>query len=84
MRIQRDKGSGPPLENHKLYGFLKDNTIGPPPRVKVGSPLENVGPPNLMVFFEINHWSSVNLVVDLEPHTDENPRSAVHAVCYSD
>ena len=35
----------------------------PPPLEKVGTPLENVGPPlepwKTIVFFEINHWTSV-------------------------
>ena len=54
------RGSGPPLENHKLYIFYREKAIGPPPLEKVGSPppLENVGPPQepckLIVLYEIN------------------------------
>ena len=60
-----DRGSGPPLENHKLYGFIKGisnwtplEKVGPPP-----PPLKNVGPPlepcKMIDFFEIDHLTSV-------------------------
>ena len=39
-----DRGSGPPLENHKLYGFLLGISNWTPLE-KVGPPLENDGPP---------------------------------------
>ena len=32
-----ERGSGPPLENHKIYGFLKKQAFGPPSK-KVGPP----------------------------------------------
>ena len=59
-------GSGPPpLENHKLYGFLYEisNWTPPPPEKSWTPPLENVGPPlepwKMIDFFEIDHLTSV-------------------------
>ena len=70
VRIQRgDKGSRPghPLEKHKLYGFLYviSNWTSPPwkkvghptPWKKCWTPLWNLG--KLLIFLEINHWTSV-------------------------
>ena len=55
-----DWGSGPPLENQKLYIFYRNKQLEPPSPEKVGlPPLENVRPPRepwkMIVFFEINH-----------------------------
>ena len=44
-----DGGRGPtPLKIHKLYGFLLKIAFGSPTLEKVG-PLENGGPPGLMI-----------------------------------
>ena len=62
----RDRGSGPLLENHKLWVSIGNKQSDPPPPAleKLDPHLEIVGPPlahwKMIVFFEINHWTSVN------------------------
>ena len=68
-RIQR--GPDPPGKNTSYIGFLWNKqldhaTLGkswdtPPPGKNVGPPLE---PWKLLIFFEINHWTSVKEVED--------------------
>ena len=44
QRVKGDKGSGPPLKNHKNMGFLSHSGLDPLANYKATKPAFNVGP----------------------------------------